>query len=106
MNIKIEFKGKVHKLAPGLKSLEDLHSDVKLRYPACFKNGMVLAYVDEGKLNVLNTYEQLKQLAEKSAGASVRLRVFDGKELPTDLNELSNSQYSWRKESKDETGVF
>jgi hypothetical protein len=59
MNIKIEFKGKVHKLAPSLKSLDDIHNDVKLRYPNCFKNGMVLGFLADGVVNTLTTFEQL-----------------------------------------------
>lgn len=106
MNLKIEFKGKVHKLAPSLKSLEDIHNDVKLRYPNCFKNGMVLAYIDNGSLAALESFQQLQQFAVKAAGASIKLRVLEGKELPTNVAELNTSQYADRKTSREETGIF
>jgi hypothetical protein len=53
MNIKIEFRGKVHKLGPGLKSLNDIHRDIQIRYPNCFKSGIVMGFVENNALITL-----------------------------------------------------
>lgn len=105
MNIKVEWKGKVHKLASTLQSIDDIVKDVRGRYPNHFKNGMTLAWIDaNGKATEVKSWEQLKEIGQKTGTASIKLKVIDG-ELPENYDNLASSVYS-RKESKDETGVF
>lgn len=102
MNIKIEYKGKVHKLAPNLKSLEDIHNDIRVRYPKQFLSGIVLGFCRDGQLTYISTYSELEELSRKQAGGSVKLRLFEkGKEV--DLSkEISEDHY----ERKPSTCVF
>jgi invasion protein IalB len=82
MNIKIEYKGKVHKLGPGLKTFDDIHKDIQLRYSNCFKSGIVIGFIENNALTTLKSFEQLESLAQKMQGGSVKLKVFEGKNLP------------------------
>jgi hypothetical protein len=100
MNIKIEYKGKVHKLAPGLKTLEDIINDVKSRYPKQFPSGIALGFSNNGVLTQINTFAELEEMARKQGGGSLKLRVFEkGKDLDM-TKELSEDLYE-RKLSKD-----
>lgn len=81
MNIKIEFKGKLHKLATGLTSLEDIHKDILARYsPKYFASGIVLGYINNNAVTRINSFEELLDLAKNQQG-SLKLKAFEAKEF-------------------------
>jgi hypothetical protein len=81
-NIKIEFKGKVHKLGTGLKTLDDIHKDIQIRYPNCFKTGIVIGFIQNNALTTIKTFEQLENLIQKMNGGTLKLKVFEETDIP------------------------
>ena len=48
MNIKIDYKNKLHSIGKDIHSLGQIAEAIKLRYPGEFRHGVVIAIISNG----------------------------------------------------------
>lgn len=51
MNIKIDYKNKLHSIGKDNHSLQQISDAIKIRYPGEFVHGVVIAIIDNGNLH-------------------------------------------------------
>jgi hypothetical protein len=51
MNIKIDYKNKLHSIGKDSTTIQHIEEAIKSRYPGEFKNGVIIAVIDNGNLN-------------------------------------------------------
>ena len=48
MNIKIDYKNKLHSIGKDIRTLHQIAEAIKARYPGDFKYGVIIAIIDNG----------------------------------------------------------
>ena len=81
MNIKIDYKNKLHSIGKDITTLEQIVENTKLRYPGDFVHGVVVAVVDNGAIREVESFDEIIEFWRKNgAGASIKIKVFEASE--------------------------
>ena len=57
MNIKIDYKNKLHSIGKDNTTLNQIAEAIKTRYPGQFKNGVMIAVIDNGNVNEVKDFK-------------------------------------------------
>lgn len=81
MNIKIDYKNKLHSIGKDNTSLNQIAEAIKTRYPGEFKNGVIIAVIDNGNVNEVTDFKQIVDFWKKNGETpSVKVKVFEAPE--------------------------
>lgn len=56
MNIKLDYKNKLHSIGKDISSLNQIIEAIKIRYPTDFKNGVIIGIVDDGVVQEITNF--------------------------------------------------
>lgn len=81
MNIKIDYKNKLHSIGKDNTSLAQVADAIKVRYPGEFKHGVILSIIGDGNVHEVKTFEEVTEFWKKNGSpASVKIKVFEAPE--------------------------
>ena len=81
MNIKIDYKNKLHSIGKDNTSLELIANAIKIRYPGQFKNGVMIAVVTDGNIDEVKSFEEIVAFWRKNGSPpSIKIKVFEAPE--------------------------
>lgn len=81
MNIKIDYKNKLHSIGKENTSLAQIADAIKVRYPGQFQHGVIVAVIDNGNVHEVKTFEEIVNFWKANGNsASVKIKVFEAPE--------------------------
>ena len=92
MNIKIDYKNKLHSIGKDNTTLDHIAEAIKVRYPGEFKNGLIVAVIDNGNVIEIQNFQEIVDFWKKNgSAASVKVKVFEAPENTLKHEELKQN---------------